>query len=87
MGIRSLTREGKRQHVVQPARKPGRSPTHPTGLGLVSRFLSRPALTGATELLTLQRWVGNRAVTGLIQAKLTIGPPGDRYEQEADRVA
>jgi hypothetical protein len=35
----------------------------------------------------LQRIVGNRAVARLVQAKLKIGQPGDRYEQEADRVA
>lgn len=44
------------------------------------------------QILFLQRTVGNRAVEGLlksgvIQAKLTIGQPGDIYEQEADRVA
>ncbi len=35
----------------------------------------------------LQRTLGNRAVGRLIQAKLTVGPPDDQYEQEADRVA
>ncbi len=44
------------------------------------------------QILFLQRTVGNHAVerllkSGVIQAKLTIGPPGDIYEQEADRVA
>jgi hypothetical protein len=44
------------------------------------------------QILFLQRTVGNKAVEGLlksgvIQAKLTIGQPGDVYEQEADRVA
>jgi hypothetical protein len=44
------------------------------------------------QILFLQRTVGNQAVQGLlksgfIQAKLTIGQPGDVYEQEADRVA
>jgi Domain of unknown function (DUF4157) len=38
-------------------------------------------------LLTLQRQLGNRAVTQMIQAKLTVGKPHDHYEQEADRVA
>jgi len=42
-------------------------------------------------LLTLHR-IGNRAVgrlmhSGVIQAKLKIGRPNDRYEQEADWVA
>ena len=35
----------------------------------------------------LQRTVGNRAVGNIIQAKLKIGQPGDKYEQEADQVA
>ena len=44
------------------------------------------------HILYLQRTIGNQAVgrlfkSGLIQAKLKIGQPGDKYEQEADRVA
>lgn len=38
-------------------------------------------------ILHLQRTIGNQAVQGLIQAKLKIGQPGDKYEQQADRVA
>ncbi|MEA2561994.1 MAG: hypothetical protein QOH06_3498 [Acidobacteriota bacterium] len=38
-------------------------------------------------LLHLQRSVGNQAVGRLLQTKLTVGAPGDRYEQEADRAA
>lgn len=45
--------------------------------------------------MQLQRSIGNRAVGQLlndhsgplIQPKLTINPPGDKYEQEADRAA
>ncbi|BAY26506.1 hypothetical protein NIES2100_63220 [Calothrix sp. NIES-2100] len=37
--------------------------------------------------LQLQRQIGNRAVTQLIQAKLTVNPADDIYEQEADRTA
>jgi hypothetical protein len=43
--------------------------------------------TDLHAVLHLQQTVGNRAVSRLIQAKLTVGPAGDRYEQEADRVA
>ncbi|MGH7807392.1 MAG: hypothetical protein ACRENT_04800, partial [Thermodesulfobacteriota bacterium] len=48
--------------------------------------------TPINQILFLQRTIGNRAVEGLlksgvIQAKLAIGQPGDIYEQEADRVA
>ncbi len=44
------------------------------------------------QILFLQRTIGNQAVQGLfesgvIQAKLRVGQPGDQYEQEADRVA
>ena len=34
-----------------------------------------------------QRQFGNRATGLLLQAKLRIGEPNDRYEQEADRVS
>ncbi len=44
------------------------------------------------RILFLQRTIGNQAVTrliesGALQTKLRIGQPGDKYEQEADRVA
>jgi LysM repeat protein len=57
---------------------------------------SRPAISGpahagpdgqTSPLIQLQRSVGNQAVQRILQTKLTIGAPGDRYEQEADRVA
>ncbi len=43
-------------------------------------------------LLNLQQTLGNQAVqrmlsSSLIQTKLTVGEPGDQYEQQADRVA
>ncbi len=43
------------------------------------------------HIFFLQRTIGNQAVqrlfdSGVIQAKLKIGQPGDKYEQEADRV-
>jgi len=46
----------------------------------------------ANRILFLQRTIGNQAVqrlikSGTLQAKLKIGQPGDKYEQEADRVA
>lgn len=43
-------------------------------------------------ILQLQQTIGNQAVqkllkSGVLQAKLKIGQPGDKYEQEADRIA
>lgn len=44
------------------------------------------------QILNLQKTIGNQAVqrlfeSGVIQAKLRIGQPGDKYELEADRIA
>jgi len=39
------------------------------------------------NILHLQQTIGNQAVGRLIQSKLKIGRPGDKYEQEADQVA
>ena len=64
---------------------------------LVARASLDPGRLTPSDVLHLQRTVGNRAVSqmlaagrqgpGPLQAKLTVGPVGDRYEQEADRVA
>jgi len=53
---------------------------------------SQPIKTPSDRILFLQRTIGNQAVqrlmrSGTLQAKLKIGQPGDKYEQEADRVA
>lgn len=58
----------------------------------------QPALSGgAAQILALQKTIGNQAVSQLlqsgtgvmpaIQTKLMINQPGDKYEQEADRIA
>jgi hypothetical protein len=60
-----------------------------------SQKVSTPTPQGAglaASLLSLQQSHGNQYVLQLIrsrrlQARLTIGAPGDQYEQEADRVA
>jgi hypothetical protein len=39
------------------------------------------------SMMFLQNTIGNRAVGRFLQAKLTVNQPGDKYEQEADRVA
>ena len=58
-----------------------------------------PRRASPAQILSLQRAVGNRAVSRLlasvapessrsvVQARLTVGPAGDRYEQEAERAA
>ncbi|MBW4668245.1 MAG: DUF4157 domain-containing protein [Cyanomargarita calcarea GSE-NOS-MK-12-04C] len=69
------------------------SGTHPATL--IQRAKLNPNSLNTNDVLRLQQTIGNRAATQLIagrsgqrvQAKLTIGEPGDKYEQEADRVA
>ena len=39
------------------------------------------------QVLALQQMQGNRAVSDLLQRKVTVGPADDAYEREADRVA
>ena len=62
----------------------------PTALA-AQRTVLDPATARPAEILNLQKTYGNRAVSGLLagqgQAKLMVGPAGDAYEQEADRVA
>jgi hypothetical protein len=56
-------------------------------LGTLQRAVVNPRVARPSDILALQRTVGNQTVTRLIQTKLTVGSAGDRYEQEADRVA
>ncbi len=53
----------------------------------LQRALANPFAASPAALLQLQRSYGNQAVSSLVQAKLKVGPAGDKYEQEADRVA
>ena len=51
-----------------------------------------PSAEQVQPLYQLQQTLGNQAIqrwyeSGRLQAKLGIGPLGDRFEQEADRVA
>ena len=47
----------------------------------------RAARLPSHHALDCQRAIGNRATSSLIQAALTLSRPGDRCEQEAERVA
>src|SRR5512143_4089821 len=86
---KSLTRQPKTQ-----SRAPARpAPTAaPLSGARLSQALAAPLDAQPGDLLALQRGLGNQAVQRLlarhsVQARLTVGPAGDRYEQEADRVA
>jgi len=60
----------------------------PSGESIAAELARIPPLQRASALRGLQQTHGNRYVGRLaVQAKLRLGPAGDRYEQEADRVA
>jgi hypothetical protein len=57
-----------------------------------SSSATRAPIDSVQGVLQLQRSIGNQAVSrlfagGVLQAKLHVGPAGDRYEREADEVA
>ena len=68
-------------------RRPSSAPLQQEDLLLLQRAITDPGAASPADILAIQRRYGNRAVSGLIQAKLTVGAVGDVYEQEADRVA
>ncbi len=58
----------------------------------LQQAVADPEAARPADILTLQRRYGNQSVQRLLgrptlQAKLTVGPAADAYEQEADRVA
>jgi len=61
------------------------SGAHPNQI--LQRLENAPGSIRPADVLMLQRTIGNRATGLLLQAKLKLGPAGDQYEQEADRVA
>ena len=69
----------------------------PRPRAVLQRAQADPSSLNAAEVHVLQRTIGLRAaqrmlgiplpLTTLVQPKLTVGPVGDKYEQEADRTA
>ena len=85
-------RQGRQQTEIRARSGAAR----PAGAAAVlRRAVSGTAALSPTDVLELQRTIGNRAVVQLlakdgapgVQAKLSVGRAGDQYEQEADRVA
>ena len=77
----------RKRQTVQPV-SPGpamlQEQSEPAAL---QRAIVDPSRARPADILALQRTAGNQAVSRLIQTTLTVGGAGDRYEQEADRVA
>ncbi|MEO1127192.1 MAG: DUF4157 domain-containing protein [Cyanobacteria bacterium J06639_16] len=57
------------------------------GLEDCQRMASQPPASGNIPLFPKEEPVRQEPTIPMVQAKLTVGPAGDRYEQEADRVA
>ena len=78
---------GSLRSVINNIRRDGGTPSVES---IATELSVMPYSDSASALLALQQTHGNqyvqRVVTG-IQAKLAVGQPGDKYEQEADRVA
>lgn len=54
----------------------------------LQRAKHTPTTLSPADAHALQRTIGNQALGRLIiQRKMTVGPVGDKYEQEADTVA
>jgi hypothetical protein len=82
------THEADHKHeAAKPVAPQSAELTPLTDLETLQSAVATLGLARSADILTLQRTMGNRAVTRLIQAKLTVGPAGDQYEQEADQVA
>ena len=80
----------KKPELSSPTAK--HSMTNRRSWALPKREAATNSKSGAPGDISLLRAYGNEAVQrlfprGVIQAKLQIGQPRDRYEQEADRVA
>ena len=76
-----------KQSTPKPMAKEPAALTQPVTPESSQRAMADLGQARPADILALQRTVGNRAVSRLIQTKLTVGPAGNHYEQEADRVA
>jgi hypothetical protein len=94
------TKQAGLSTATRPGRKP--TPLHSTARqpqNLGARLQQTPQQLDSTDITYLQQTAGNQAVARLLQrpatpanvpalqAKLTVGPVHDRYEDEADRIA
>jgi len=85
----SSSKTNKAKVSVSPTSEQGPLSASPLA---VEAALADPSTATPGAILQLQRTAGNQAVDRLlterrIQAKLSVGAAGDKYEQEADRVA
>ncbi len=82
----------RKQQSAQPASYLTTRQTQADGMARLQQAIADPGAASPSDILALQCTVGNRAVQRLlashtVQAKLSVSPAHDRYEEEADRVA
>ncbi|MBD2336006.1 DUF4157 domain-containing protein [Calothrix sp. FACHB-156] len=80
LNVSSESQELQKEELEEPESTVQRIPAFESENNQVQAHREHP-------LLQLQRQLGNRAVTQIIQARLTVGKANDVYEQEANRVA
>jgi hypothetical protein len=93
--VTDKTTNQHRHRADLPARQSPTALTEQADPLALQRAIADPGAASPRDILVLQRLAGNRALTRLIQSfgklrmqtKLTAGLAGDKYEQEADRVA
>ncbi len=91
-----MPRSQNQHHLDKPSvpasqTRRGHATSAPSVQRVIQRAQAMPHTLSGADVKVLQRSVGNRETTRLLQpvlqAKLQLGPAGDQYEQEADRVA
>jgi hypothetical protein len=71
----------------RPTRLPETTPPQRAARAPAAKNSGHAAPGALSPRVRLQRDVGNRAAGRLVQAKLKVGRPGDRFEREADRAS
>jgi hypothetical protein len=68
-----------------PVRKDQVAQTSQADRLVLRRAVANPAAASPASISALQRAYGNRAVTGLIQAKFAVGPGGEKHDNVVQR--
>ncbi len=56
-------------------------------IGSLGKVRQTETISPVADIMHLQNTLGNQAIGQVLQTKLKINKPGDKYEQEADRIA
>lgn len=79
-----MRRQRKRLMLTRGLASPSKAGT---GLSHKQENVGSPRISGINTLLHLQRTHGNAFVRRLLQGKLSVSQPGEKYEQKSDGVA